>query len=361
MRNALSYMVGREMGAAVGRWAPRTRYVEVYLDGDYRGLYLLVEHIKRDKTRVPIRPPAPDAATGDITGGYMFSQEGDGSGHTGESWTDPLYPRAKLVYRYPKYMNLTPAQKSYLPGAVETIFRAVAKDPTWAAASKRLEPVSWLDYALMQELTNNVDGYWKSWWFTKMPDPMGGLLYAGPIWDFDLGYGNIIIRQWYCATLSASRQIRAPFDDLWKDPGFQNDLRCRWNTLRAAGGPLDVAHIEMLLDAFGKHIATAKARDIKRWKNIGFWVWPNNYIGATWENEVAYLRYWIHQRLAWLDKSLPGTCASVPAPSAVSKLPSPPAIEPRNAREPYAGRDAPVYIPIEGPVPAQYSTWGCPK
>lgn len=44
VRNALAYAVGRELG----RWAPRTRYVELMLDGKYQGLYMLVEKIKRE-------------------------------------------------------------------------------------------------------------------------------------------------------------------------------------------------------------------------------------------------------------------------------------------------------------------------
>ena len=148
---------------------------------------------------------------------------------------------------------------------------------------------------------------------------------------------------------------------LWRDKALQDALRCRWNSLRAAGAPLDIARIEAKIDAWTKHIATAKARDIKQWNNIGLWVWPNNYIGGSWADEVTYLRYWLRKRLAWLDANLSGSCPSVPAPPAVSPIAAPAYVRPRNMREPYLGRDAPDYVPIEGNVGGSLASYACPQ
>ena len=292
-----------------GRWAPRTRYVEIYVDGRYQGLYLLVERIKRDKARINLPAPAPDATTpGDLTGGYIFSQEGDG-GRAGADWPSPFDPRGKLVYRYPRADVITAAQKSYLQEAVRGLAQALTAEPRLSEATrKRLDVPSFLDYVLVQELVNNVDAYWKSWFLYKAPDAAGGRFFMGPLWDFDLGYGNIIFKKRYCANTSASSELGGPFAALLKDAEVKDSLRCRWNTLRAAGGPLDLARLEDKIAAFSRHMKTAKARDQERWRNIGAWIWPNNYIGASWTDEVTYLRYWLRKRLAWLDQSLAGTC-----------------------------------------------------
>jgi hypothetical protein len=361
LRNALTYALGRELGEADGRWAPRTRWVEVYVDRDYRGLYLLVERVKRDRARVVLPVPAANMAAGDITGGYIVSQEGDVV-HPGEDWPDSTDPRHRFVHRFPRAAVITPAQKSYLQQSVAGLLRGLAQEPRWTEATlARIDGPSWIDFMLVQELTNNVDAYWKSWWMHKLPDSAGGKWVAGPLWDYDLGYGNVIFKKRYCATTVTHGDVRAPMGALWRDAGLQNALRCRWNTLRAAGGPLDITRIEAKLESWTRHIATAKARDNMKWRNIGLWVWPNNYIGATWANEVSYLRYWLRKRIAWLDANLQGSCPSVPAPAAVAGIAPPPYVAPRNAREPAPGRDAPDYVPIEGAVSGQLGAWACPR
>jgi hypothetical protein len=361
VRNALTYQVGREMAAAGGRWAPRTRYVEVYLDGKYQGLYLLVERIKRDKARVNLPPPAADATAGDLSGGYIFSQEGDG-GRAGEDFPSAFDVRGKMVYRYPKADTITPAQKTYLQGAIKSLAQTLTTETGLSdTVRKRIDVDSFVDYAIVQELTNNVDAFWKSWFFYKAPDGAGGRFFLGPLWDFDLGYGNIIFKKRYCSNTSASSELGGPIAKLVNHQEFKDAVRCRWNSLRAPGGPLDLDHMEKTIMAFAQHISRAKARDGERWHNIGAWVWPNNYIGGTWDDEVTYLRYWLRRRLSWLDKSLTGTCPAVPAPPAVTLIASPPHVMESNTRMPYIGRDAPEYIPIEGPLPANLASWACPK
>lgn len=67
LRNAVAYTVGQNLG----RWNPRFRFVEVILNGDYVGLYNVVEKIKLDKNRLPLPAPAADAASGDLSGAYV--------------------------------------------------------------------------------------------------------------------------------------------------------------------------------------------------------------------------------------------------------------------------------------------------
>ncbi len=47
LRNALTYYLGSRMG----EWQPRYRFCEVYLNGEYNGVYMLIENIKRDSNR----------------------------------------------------------------------------------------------------------------------------------------------------------------------------------------------------------------------------------------------------------------------------------------------------------------------
>jgi hypothetical protein len=361
LRNALSYAVGREMAVPQGHWAPRTRYVEVFVDGRYQGLYLLVERLKRDKNRVNIPGPAADAASGDITGGYMISQEGDNP-RAGIDYVNPLYPGGRIVQRYPKIDLLTPSQRMYLDGALKNLGQVFTATPRFTETTRKvLDETSFIDFALIQELSNNVDAFWKSWFMVKEPDRAGGRFITGPLWDFDIAYGNIIFKKSYCTNTWASANLRGPLVMVFQDAAFNDNMRCRWHQLRATGGPLDLARIDEKIAAFVKHMTAAKERDQARWKNIGAWIWPNNYIGGTWADEVSYLRYWLRRRIAFMDASLPGKCAMTPAPSPVMPIAAPPHMMENNVRMPYPGRDAPVYVPIDTQLTGTNAVWSCPR
>jgi hypothetical protein len=150
---------------------------------------------------------------------------------------------------------------------------------------------------------------------------------------------------------------------VFEDPAFVGEARCRWQALRAPGAPLDVANIDAKIAAFAGEIAAAKRRDEARWGTVGKYVWPNNYVGATWSDEVTYLRAWIRRRLAWLDANLPGSCAGEPTPPAVAPLSYPaPVALPRRTPEPGLPMQTPAFVPPEGtPTDASLASYACPK
>ena len=69
VRNILAYQLSND----IGRYAPKTKFIELYLNGDYEGVYVLMEKIKRDNNRVDISKLNPDEISGDdVTGGYIL-------------------------------------------------------------------------------------------------------------------------------------------------------------------------------------------------------------------------------------------------------------------------------------------------
>ena len=362
MRNALTYALGRELGEAKNRWTPRTRWVEVYVDGQYKGLYLLVERIKRDRARVQMPPPAADMNMGDITGGYIVSQEGDGV-RPGEDWSDPFAPRHRFVYRFPKHDVVTPAQKTYVQQSLLALFRAIEQDPHFSPAIlQRIDADSWIDYMLLQELTNNVDIYWKSWFLHKQPDGRARRqVVDGPA----VGLRHRLRQRHLQEALL--RQHLGPH----RDPRAHDRPVARQGP--AGHAPLPLEHPARRRRPAGhrphrgearrlgqthRHRQDPRQQPVEQRRPVGL---AQQLHRPSWANEVTYLRYWLRKRLAWLDANLSGSCPSVPAPPAVSPIASPPYVPPRNAREPYIGRDAPDYVPIEGNVGGQLATWACPR
>ena len=157
--------------------------------------------------------------------------------------------------------------------------------------------------------------YRRSTFFTKAPDAYGGLLHAGPAWDYNLAWGNAD----FCAgdrtdglvwetkeLCSDTLQIPAWYMKILRDPRFTAPLRCRWESLR--GGVLADDAIVATIDTLARPLAAAEARDQAIWRTMGVDIWPNSYVGATWEDELAYVATFTTTRAAWLDANLPGRC-----------------------------------------------------
>ena len=53
-------------------------------------------------------------------------------------------------------------------------------------------------------------------------------------------------------------------------------------------------------------LADAHVRNFAQWPVLNQYVWANNYVGGSYENEINYLRNWIFDRIAWMDSKLDG-------------------------------------------------------
>ena len=85
MRNVLTYKLGNELG----RWAPRTQFCEVVLNGNYIGIYVLMERIKTNPGRVNIDPLTyNDTQDNHLTGGYIVKVDKTTAGGV-IAWTSP--------------------------------------------------------------------------------------------------------------------------------------------------------------------------------------------------------------------------------------------------------------------------------
>jgi hypothetical protein len=194
MRDAISYLYS----AALGGYAPRVRYCEMVLDGDYQGVYMLVENIKRDKNRVNISRLRPEDISGDeLTGGYILRMDkfGPSPGRIGGHFQS-LYPAILgsgnffwFQYHYPKEEDLVPEQKIYIRNHIHSFETMMVGNDYAAKYADWIDINSWIDYLLAQEITKNTDGYRLSAYFYKDRASKGGKLVMGPIWDFNISFG----------------------------------------------------------------------------------------------------------------------------------------------------------------------------
>ena len=308
MRNFLSYNWSND----IGQYAPRTRFCEVFvnLDGgkirypeDYVGVYVFMEKIKRDSNRVDIAELLPSHnSEPEITGGYIYKKDKPGAGDV------PFYTSTGQELRHvePKARDITPQQQAYLESYINAFETALYgpdfTDPDLGYAAY-IDVDSFIDTFILVELTKNIDGFRLSTYYHK---DRGGKIQQGPAWDYNLSLGNADYLEgwtpegWYGELLPPIDSLAYPYwERLFEDPNFTQGLADRWAELRQ-----DVLSNEKLLgdvDEAAAIINEAQVRNFQKYDILGSYLWPNGFVGQTWEEDVAWMRQWLDDRLAWID------------------------------------------------------------
>lgn len=332
MRDVLAYKLGRDLG----HYAPRTRFCDVVINGSYEGVYVLIEKIKRDNNRVDINKLNLDENTGDnLTGGYILKLDKEtGSGNGG--WTSLFPPPGRsgnqtifFQYDYPKAADITSQQKTYIQQFIAnfegTLYGTTFTDPV-NGYSRYIDVNSFIDFFIANEISKNVDGYRLSTYLHKQRDSDGGKLSMGPIWDFNLGFGNAN----YCTQGNPQGWVTnfnsvcpqdfwlIPFwwNRLSQDPAYRSGLAARWSSLRAnqyQSAKL-ISYIDSVYTVLNFVLpgesTSPQQRNFQRWPVLGQYVWPNYYVGPTFQAEVNWLKDWITNRLNWMDLNMPSVITS---------------------------------------------------
>ena len=311
MRNVLAYHMGR----ATGRYAPRTRWCELIINGDYRGVYILTERIKRDANRVDIAKLKPEDIEGDeLTGGYILQIDRDDNSTDADGWYS-IYPDNKFyAYNYPDFDDIMPQQAEYIRNYMSEFEDAMYADDYQDNYLTYVNIGSWVDYFLVTEVGKHIDAYKLSFYMHKKKDSNGGKIHFGPLWDFNLGFGNFDFdcpadpEGWsylfgdYCS-------FWLPFwaKKLTDIPQVSHQIDCRWEELRS--GPLRTDSLLQFIDDNVALLEDAQVRNFNRWQILGQYVWPNDYVGQSYEEEVDFLKNWLTARLEWMDNNMIGNCA----------------------------------------------------
>jgi hypothetical protein len=315
MRNVLTYSLSEDMG----RYASRTRYVNLNLNDQNDGVYVLMERLKRDVNRIDINELRPVENEGSaLTGGYILKiDKGTEINPTtafASKYTSSEQSVIHFFYESPDAETITAAQKDYIQRYISD-FEDALQSENFTDANEGykayIDVDSFVDFFILTELGNNVDGYRLSTWLTKDRDEK---LKMGPVWDFNLAYGNAN----YCAAerydVWAYRlSDRCPGDfypvpfwwmRLMQDPAFKEAVKTRFTSLRQ--GVLSDASIAAKIEQYRELLDSSNnaGYNFSRWPILGEWVWPNSFVGQTYNEEVDYLKEWTLNRTAWLGEQI---------------------------------------------------------
>ncbi|MDH3699012.1 MAG: CotH kinase family protein [Flavobacteriaceae bacterium] len=326
MRNILIYDLSRDMN----RYASRSLFVELTINDVYKGVYVFMEKLKRDAERIAINKLNDDENTGeDLTGGYILKIDKLAGTNLGDGYNDlnsftSAYapPSASIgqeihfLYEEPDAEDITTEQKTYISTYVNTFETALASDEfadLVLGYPAYIDIESFIDFFILTEISNNVDGYRLSTFMTK---DKNGKFEMGPIWDFNLAFGNAD----YCSggetNVWAYKFNERCSEDFWlipfwwerllEDPAFVGPLKARYQALRA--GELSDAQIMSRINTYDEKLTSSGSvyTNFTTWNVLGIYVWPNRFVGTSHDEEVTYLRDWISDRLLWLDSAIEG-------------------------------------------------------
>jgi hypothetical protein len=320
MRDVLGY----ELSNQIGRYAARTRFVELFLNESashlnsrhYLGLYILEEKIKRGKHRVDIEKLGrEDNQEPNITGGYIFKKDHtdeDIQGGFGTFLSGMMRGKEQgfisshgnhFFYVEPKGTEITAPQRVWLSRFINTFEKALYGDhftDPKTGYPAFIDTDSFIDHHFLVEATKNIDGFRFSTFYYK---DRGGKLCMGPIWDWNLAFGNASGREgyfpegWYWEQLDDQQYCW--FRRLFEDPDFAQKYVDRWGELRRK--QFAPTNILARVDQMATLLNEAQARNFRRWRVLGRNINPNAFVGETFAEEIDWMKDWIEKRLLWID------------------------------------------------------------
>ncbi|WP_395049206.1 CotH kinase family protein [Flavobacterium sp.] len=301
IRDYLSYNLSRQ----IGEYATRTAYCELVINGEYRGLYILQEKVKAGTSRVNVlKIAATDITSPNITGGYITKADKTTGGDP-IAWTMSSYAGwTDYIHELPKPAVVTAEQNAYIYNQflnLESSSNANNIDLI-SGYSSVIDIPSFVDFMLINELASNADGYQFSTYFHK---DRAGKLRAGPIWDFNLSFGNDLFlwgfdRSHYDVWQFANGDNEGAkfWTDLYNNPTYRCYLSKRWNELTQPGQPLNYNSIVQYIDETMALISEAKVREEQKWTTD---VYPAVHFPPT---EINDMKIWLSNRISWMTSNL---------------------------------------------------------
>lgn len=337
MYHYLSYHLFSEMG----HYASRCKFVELEINNEYLGVYVLMEKLKRDKNRISIQSLKPEDTN--LTGGYILKIDKTAGGdHTinqpldyflnnwqddarytedisfrsdfdiygnvlsippfGEPYHSQMFLETYFLYEYPKPDAITTDQKAYIQESIHAFENSLLTDDLNSANrtyTDYIDLTSFADFFIINELCRNIDGYRLSTYMYKDRD---GKLNMGPVWDFNIGFDTGDRIPWDDWVVNYNQYVFAdawmiPFwwSRLMQDPLFKAEVKNRWEFLRAA--PLSDEAIANFIDQTADHLESnaAVTRNYKKW---------DRGIGVDYNESVNSLKNFMEYRANRMDQKI---------------------------------------------------------
>lgn len=293
-------------------YVPEVRLCEVFVNGSYQGVYLLMETVKYGPDRVDIEKSDPKMAqTGYILKRDWVDSMGEGAIEDLLSAAWLTSPQSKVEIVYPSPTDITPEQRAWIASdlnAIEKSLYSYDYDTASYGYWRTLDVESFVDYLVINEFAANSDAGRYS---TYMYKDVRGRLCMGPIWDFNNAFDNY--RDDDLSEAGFMMTQRPLYAMLFRDERFVEHYIARWRELRE--GPLSDERIESVIDGAVSYLGPAVERNYAVW-GYAFdpeRLDPDQKLSPDERNPVSYeaaverLSTYALSRAHWIDRNIENT------------------------------------------------------
>lgn len=270
-------------------YTPKAEYAEVFLNQVYNGTYLVTQKVEESSNRLNL----PD-------NGYLIEIDQNHRIDADDVFFQPTiftqnYASNVFNIKEPSVdfdsveYNLI---KDYINAFETALFGDNFQDPD-TGYQAYIDIPSFIDWYLIQEISKTVDSKWySSIYFNYIP---GEKIKMGPLWDFDLSYGNV---NYADATYAEGFWIRDNpwYQRLFEDPNFENQVKDRFMYFYN-----NSEIIFNKIDDYEVYLERAQEENYLRWATLGTYVWPNPVYFDTHSEEIDHLKSWLTLRMNWLN------------------------------------------------------------
>jgi hypothetical protein len=275
LRTALAFCVSETLGM---EYTPKSRFVELTLNGQYDGVYQLTEHVEVAPHKVNIGPETESSNGFFIEHDGMYAQE-------------PAWFISSMELPFVFKSDPTPQQMTAIEQYVNDVERRLNTD--FASLAERVDIDSFVNLYLVNELLKNNDAFhFSSTFLFRRQDEN---LRFGPPWDFDIAAGNIDRNGNDDPTGFWTREQAYP-RAAFRYPEFQQRVKERWAFIHSRGTAIVDA-----MRASARTLDDSQRRNFERWDILDIAVPPNPVVTGSYEGEITYLLNWLQTRLNWLE------------------------------------------------------------
>ena len=308
MMNTFVFEMGHWLGLP---YTNHTRYVELFLNGEYRGLYQLTEQVQQNKNRVNVSDDCGILISLDVDDGP------DASPYAQDNCWSKVY-RMPLCVKYPDDEHFT----AHTVDSVRTEFARLEqaiKDKDYDAVEQLLDIPSFIKYLQIQEFVYNVElSAPRSIFLHKDGD---GKWYMGPLWDFDAGYdfdwsnmttGHTFFADYHETVMGTNplkrngnyNYVPQFFTDLFACKPFVEQYKAQWasvcDSIVTHNWATCMKYVEQL------RLSGAITREADRWP----------ISGKRFDTELDKMRQWLFNRADYMTQLI----ANIPVPEEVNPI-----------------------------------------
>lgn len=279
IRNELSMAFGR---VSKLDWTPHMQFAELYVNDSYRGTYQLAEQIKINKERVNISDD-----------GYLLEVDNPSKMDDDDIFFET--PRMTVTIKDP---DIDPGSsrynyiKDYINMVEGVLYSDNFKDPNEGYA-KYMDVTSFVDWYLINEIAKNNDAiFYSSCYMNIAPD---GKLKMGPLWDFDLAFGNDSDNDnmnpkgfWVQKAVWISR--------LFEDPAFVAKVKTRFKYFRE-----QLDDLMETIDQNADQLQWSMFENNKVWTRLSQDYTSQDAVGKAYDTQISTLKDWLNTRMDWLQ------------------------------------------------------------